>query len=53
MSDMTAMELAQDAIATKGAEHAGPGRDWFLAAAFFSVVLAMYAAIGFVVYWVV
>ena len=53
MSDMTAMELAQDAGANQRAERAGPGRDWLLAAAFFGVVLAMYAAIAFVVYWVV
>jgi hypothetical protein len=53
MSDMTAMELAQNSIATEGGERAEAGRDWVLAAAFFGVVLAMYAAIAFVVYSVV
>jgi hypothetical protein len=53
MSHTTATERAQKSIATERGEAADRGHDWALVAAFFGVVLAMYAAIGFVVYSVV
>ena len=53
MSDTAAMELGQDSLAPERERRADPRRDWALAAAFFGVVLAMYAAIGLVIHAVV
>jgi hypothetical protein len=50
MSDTTARELAQNSVAPESGEREDRGHDWALVAAFFGVVLAMYAAIGFAVY---